>query len=367
MKPKAKRILKLTLDAVLFVLLALMYRKQVISITFHEIGGLALIALFILHHLVNGKWIAAVTKRLFARETGALARARYCVDALLLLDFLAVGVSGILISEVLFSFGMRGNVETLHTFTAALAIVLTGVHIGLHADYIFGKLLRKGGLKAAKIVCAVLLAALLAFGGYSLFTTSYVSYLTTPFRTAAVSSGEAAFGGSSAPLEGQDGQSEFPNEAGGAPAGENPGSDAALPSAENSDETAPGSSDAALPSAGSSAETAPVSPDDGFDGSHGGGQGAGGGQHQGNGQGLGEGNGRGGERSVGAALLLIANYLGIAALFAAVTYLILRLFRRKPKKQGLAPACGPAPLPEPAQEAGEADASTDSNGPPAES
>ena len=60
---KHKRLLKLMLDAIMLVLLVLMYRKQVISIAFHEIGGLALIGLFVIHHLVNARWIASAPRR----------------------------------------------------------------------------------------------------------------------------------------------------------------------------------------------------------------------------------------------------------------------------------------------------------------
>ena len=52
---------KLLLDLVLLVLLALMYQKKVISMHFHEIGGLVLMGLFFLHKALNWKWIRGVT------------------------------------------------------------------------------------------------------------------------------------------------------------------------------------------------------------------------------------------------------------------------------------------------------------------
>ena len=180
---KKKRVLKLVLDAVMLVLLVLMYRKQVISLSFHEIGGLALIGLFLIHHLVNAKWIGSVTRKLFRKGTPGVVRARYIVDVLLLLAFLAIGVSGVLISKVVFSFHVQGNFKTLHYFASAVAIILMGVHLGLHADFIFGKLLRKGANKAAKVALCVVLAAMIAFGGYSLFTTSFLRF---PRRSASV-------------------------------------------------------------------------------------------------------------------------------------------------------------------------------------
>ena len=187
---RGKRVGKLLLDAVMLALLALMFRKQAVSLAFHEIGGLALIGLFILHHLFNGKWIAAMTKRLFSKGTGGMARASFIVDALLLLAFLTVGITGALMSEVVFRFRAAGGVKTLHYFASALCVVLMGVHLGLHADYIFGRLLKKGVRKIAKAVVAAALAAAVGFGGYSLFTSSFVSFLTAPVWTASFTRGE---------------------------------------------------------------------------------------------------------------------------------------------------------------------------------
>ncbi|MEA4939494.1 MAG: DUF4405 domain-containing protein [Christensenella sp.] len=204
LNPKTARILKLILDAVMLILLVLMYKKQVISMEFHEIGGLALIGLFLIHHLVNARWIGAVTRRLFAKGMPGLVRARYIVDALLLVAFLAIGVTGVLISKVVFSLHVVGNFKTLHYFASALAIVLMGVHLGLHADYIFGKLLRKGANRIAKIALCAVLAVMIAFGGYSLFTTSFVRYLAAPLQMTVamqgvpVPSGDIALDGSNA-------------------------------------------------------------------------------------------------------------------------------------------------------------------------
>ena len=48
---------KLALDLVLFALLVLMYQKRLISMEFHEIGGLALFGLFLVHKALNWKWL----------------------------------------------------------------------------------------------------------------------------------------------------------------------------------------------------------------------------------------------------------------------------------------------------------------------
>lgn len=288
------RALKLALDAVMLVLLALMYQKQVISLSFHEIGGLALIALFVIHHLVNARRIGSAAKQLFAKGTPGLVRARYLIDALLLVAFLTVGITGILINKTLFAIHIAGGAQTLHYFASAVAIILTGVHLGLHADEIFGKLFRAGANKLAKLATAVALACLVAFGGYSLVTTQFVRFLGSPIQAAAFSHGKFTPNGAPA-LDGSNGErptdiSKLPEFAG----------------------------DAAQPPQGDAG------------GSFSGGQG----QHPGGGQGRGEGAGAGlGNGGSGSAALLVAQYVSIITLFGAVTVGIVKLAgkRKRPK------------------------------------
>lgn len=300
MRAKQVRLLKLTLDLVMLVLLVLMYRKQVISLEFHEIGGLALIGLFVLHHLVNMRWIGAVTRRLFSRETSGMVRARYIVDVLLLVSFLAVGITGVLISKTLFSFRTAGNAKTLHYFASAVAIVLMGVHLGLHADYIFGKVFHKGANKIAKIALAVLLSVMVAFGGYSLFSTQFVSFLTAPIVSAQFAHGAFTPSGD-ASLDGAQ--------------GERPSDLSELPEF---------SGDTAQTQQGDGAQP----PQGDGSGSFSGGQGNGQARGQDRGQGLGAGHGEGGSTS---AALLIAQYVSIITLFGAVTVGVIKLTGKRKK------------------------------------
>ena len=260
---KIKKPWKIALDAALLILLVLMYKKSALGMSFHEIGGLALIGLFIVHHLFNGSWIAAVTKRLLAKGTPAKTRVQYAVDALLLVAFVLIGVSGAIISKVVFRLDIAGGSwKIVHYFCAALAVVLVGVHIGLHASYLFAALVRK---RAAKAVAIVLTAALLAFGVYSMTNTSFVRWLSMPFSASQMRSrGEGGF-----------------------------------------------SENASLPEGGIPGE------DFGKGGGNGPRDGTGKGAPEGAGQGRHE--GKGGGASLSTALLTVAQYIAIASVFASAT------------------------------------------------
>ena len=313
------RALKLALDAIMLILLVLMYKKQVISLSFHEIGGLALIGLFFIHHLVNARWIGSATKRLFAKGTPGMVRARYIVDALLLLAFLTVGVTGILINKTLFEIHIAGNAKTLHYFASAVAILLMGVHLGLHADYIFGKLFRAGANKLAKIATAVVLALLVAFGGYSVFTTQFASYLAAPMQAARFSHGDFAPSGAPA-LDGS--------------ADERPTDISELPEFAGDDVFQSGQ-------AGNGGAQPPQG-----DGNTG--LGDGGGQGQGGGFGGGEGIGGGrGESGSTSAALLIAQYASIITLFGAMTYGVVKLAGKRKHPMASEPAIVAATIDEP--------------------
>ena len=288
----AKRALKLVLDAIMLVLLVLMYRKQVISLQFHEIGGLALIGLFVIHHLVNGRWIAAITRKFFAKSTPGMVRARYIVDVLLLVAFLTVGITGILINKTLFEVHVAGNAKALHYFSAAISVILMGVHLGLHAEYIFGKIFRKGANKIAKVALGIVLSTMIAFGGYSLATTQFVSFLTAPLRTAQFAhgdfqpSGDMMLDGSSAEL---------------------PSDLSEMPEFPDDDAQAPQSGDSAA--AGEQGGIRQFSPPDGTQGAR-------------------EGHGEGGS---GNAALLIAQYVSMITLFGVVTYGVIKLTGKRKK------------------------------------
>ena len=298
------RALKLTLDAIMLVLLVLMYRKQVISMEFHEIGGLALIGLFIVHHLINMRWIGAATKTLFAKGTSAMVRARYLVDVLLLVAFLAVGVTGVLINKTLFQVQATGNAKALHYFASAVAIILMGIHLGLHADYIFGKLLKKGANKVVKIVLAVLLSCMVAFGGYSLFSTQFVSFLSAPLMAQQFSHGDFQPSGDIA-LDGS--------------SGERPSDISELPEFTEGDAPQPpeGATGMQPPQNGESAGAASddamgqFTPPSGAQGARGG-------------------QGEGGSTN---AALLIAQYVSIIALFAAATVGVVKLTGKESKRK----------------------------------
>ena len=95
-----KNTFKLILDLIMSALLILMFKKNVLTLAFHEIGGIIVCLLFIFHFIINFNWVKAITKKIFAQNTPFKMRLSYIIDILLLIDTIAILFTGIGISKV---------------------------------------------------------------------------------------------------------------------------------------------------------------------------------------------------------------------------------------------------------------------------
>ena len=189
MRIAKKTLWKILLDICMLSLLVLMYQKRVISMRFHEVGGLVLFALFLLHNALNRKWIKAVSARVFQRGLPLRSRVCWMIDALLFLAMAATVITGLLMAKTLPT-AVQGAylVKPWHYFAAASALILTGIHLGLHWAYLRSVLLSKLPLprRAAKVLGSVCLALVLVFGAYSLTRNHFSAWLSGPFQVSAV-------------------------------------------------------------------------------------------------------------------------------------------------------------------------------------
>lgn len=192
---KKINLIKISLDVVMAVILILMYNSKVVSLNFHEIGGLFVCGLFLIHKLINWKWIAAVSKKLFSKDLNIKLRLGYIVDFLLLISMTAILVSGIFISKIVFrnfSLNVSGNWRTVHYCASAVSLILVGIHLGLHWNFVTGifKKYVKIPSMIAKPVSILLVIAVVAYGSYNIVTTSFTQWLTMPFTAGQMGSFE---------------------------------------------------------------------------------------------------------------------------------------------------------------------------------
>jgi hypothetical protein len=150
--------------------------------TAHEVIGTLMLVLFIVHHILNRKWMAKLRK---GRYTPYRVFQTALV-ALLLVSMVLQGFSGLVLSRKLFSLSLpvsKSLARTLHMVFAYWGFCLMGLHLGLHWCMVLA-MVRKH-LGGGKTWLPRLLAlAVCAYGLYAFVKRGFPGYLTMQSRFA---------------------------------------------------------------------------------------------------------------------------------------------------------------------------------------
>ena len=122
---------KLTLDGVMLALILAEFAYGLTGSTMHELLGLGLLGLFVLHGGWNWRWFAGLQK---GRYRGVRVTT-LAINASLLISAALMMASGIVNSDLLFrATGIELNLmpRALHTASAHWFLVLASIHLGLH-------------------------------------------------------------------------------------------------------------------------------------------------------------------------------------------------------------------------------------------
>lgn len=174
---KKLNVVKILLDIAMVIVFALLFNKMV----FHEVAGIVICGAFLLHKLLNWRWIKRVTLGLFGKQMPLRAKLCYVLDVILLLCMAFILVSGIFISKVVFPnlrIGKTFNFEQLHVSVSHLTLLFIGIHVGLHWKWImdiFKKMVRLPANKVTPWISRLLVLGVFLFGLYSIYTTNYFS------------------------------------------------------------------------------------------------------------------------------------------------------------------------------------------------
>ena len=177
---------KTILDTVMLFVLAILFKKNVWGMTFHEIVGLSIIGVFVIHLLLNRRWVGAITAGLFTKKTTIRAKICWLIDAALAVCFILIALSGIFMSKVLFHLNVGGNWKTLHYFCAALSLILVGIHLGMHGAVIghsIARSMKKIPPKVSGIIMGIISLIIIISGIYNLNNTSFTRWISMPFET----------------------------------------------------------------------------------------------------------------------------------------------------------------------------------------
>lgn len=155
------------------LLFILMFKKNVFGLAFHEIAGLAVLGMFVLHKVLNLKWIASVSKNLFNKDLSTRVKIGYLVDVLLLIAMTLIALSGFFISKIVFNINDDNHMwKAIHYMSSDIGLALVGIHVGLHYDLIVLTVKRVFKINKiplyGRIMAGVIAALIMVFGIYNI-------------------------------------------------------------------------------------------------------------------------------------------------------------------------------------------------------
>jgi cytochrome b561 len=137
---------KLAVNTILAVSFVAISAPLITRIPVHEWLSLAFIVILGLHVLFSWSWIVGVTRKVLGRLRGEL-RFNYVLDVLSYVAMVVVMISGIVISEAaLPAMGLPRPRDRfwsiIHSLSAKAILVLVGVHLAMHWDWVLAALRR---------------------------------------------------------------------------------------------------------------------------------------------------------------------------------------------------------------------------------
>lgn len=122
--------LKRTIDAVLFMLLMMLMAYSFMESWMHELLGIIMIFLVLLHEIVNRKWFRSLFKGNYSLTRKVFAVINFCLIIGIVLAF----VSGLSMSEFIsiFDFIPVGLARRIHMVSVHWVFVFMALHLGMH-------------------------------------------------------------------------------------------------------------------------------------------------------------------------------------------------------------------------------------------
>ncbi|MCC4767000.1 DUF4405 domain-containing protein [Methanosarcina sp. DH1] len=132
-----KILFKLAIDLVMTVIMLVAMAYYLTGNVIHELLGVSLFALFIVHNVLNRRWYQTVIKR---KHNGRHVL-NTSVNLLLLVMMLMLMLSSIMISRTLFAFiPVSGGMiaRQIHVLATYWGFILISIHLGMHWGMITG-------------------------------------------------------------------------------------------------------------------------------------------------------------------------------------------------------------------------------------
>ena len=145
-----RTMIKVIVDIAMTVILMLLMAYELVGREAHEWLGMALFTLFIIHHVLNRKW----SKNVFKGKYTSFRTFQTIVLIIILITMLGSMISGIMLSEYVFSFIKPDSgyeiFRNIHMLSAYWGFVFMSIHIGTNMG-VMTAMLKKSNLYNSKI------------------------------------------------------------------------------------------------------------------------------------------------------------------------------------------------------------------------
>ena len=184
-----KTIVKMCIDLAMTAALPVLMCYSIVGETAHEVIGIAMFVLFILHHILNFGWI----KSLFKGKYDLRRIVNTAVNALVFLCMVGLMYSGIVISKHVFTFVAVGgamNARTIHMLCAYWGLVLMSVHLGMHISQMAARIKLKN--KAILWALLIISGVIGTVGVYEFISMKFPDYMFGKVRFAFIDTSASA-------------------------------------------------------------------------------------------------------------------------------------------------------------------------------
>lgn len=168
-----KALCKLSIDLIMTVLILTAMACRLTGTTIHELLGIALFILFVIHNFLNWGWYKSLLKGKYT----TIRIFHTAVNLLLLISMLALLISGVMLSRTVFAFMyLNGGLfaRKLHMVSVYWGFILISVHLGMHWGIIMGAVRKMAKMTSAnrnRTRALQIMAVLIAlYGVYASFS-----------------------------------------------------------------------------------------------------------------------------------------------------------------------------------------------------
>ena len=175
-----KTIIKIIVDVLMTVAMPLLMAYMLIGAELHEWMGAGIFLLFILHHILNYKWISS----LFKGKYTSVRVVNTTVNILVLVCMTGLMYSGIVMSRYVFSFlpieSGAAFARKIHMLCSYWGLALMSIHLGMHWNFIMGMVRKMTKVKKSNIrsiVLKILAAVVAGYGIYAFIKRGIIDYM----------------------------------------------------------------------------------------------------------------------------------------------------------------------------------------------